>query len=57
MNTGDIIEHGLVIYLVGDMNNLGGVCDDCTMFKNDDDWKIIGNIFDNPELISKISRS
>lgn len=51
MKTGDIIDNDGNIELVGDVNELGGYCDDCSL--DHDKVKVLGNILDNPELLEQ----
>ena len=55
---GYIIEVAVCKYLIGDINELGGVCDDCVQVKNKDiviiNWSINAFYFNEKRRIKKI---
>lgn len=54
---GDVIEtkNGKRL-LIGDINNLGGVCDDCTAVAYGEKVLLLGNIFDDKDLLISLKK-
>jgi len=52
--TGDVIEADEIRLLVGDINRLGGGCNDCPSIEYGEEVNLLGNIKDDAKLIDLI---
>jgi len=48
LKIGDVVLYKGHQYLIGEVNVVGGLCDCCSAFK-DDNFEVLGNIFHNGE--------